>query len=288
MQCVQEGLWKETPPQITLIDSLKRVLLLMCVEWVCVKVSTEPGFAKAFEDCETLELSQTHELAWHLPKTNDLFILSGKCFLVPAPSLSGRLGTGPRGIVIPVSDGTDDFWQDERVAQFRRLSPRFRAEFSWPPTGEPRGLSASSSHQDINTTQQALSDISLSSSSPVPSSPTTTTPSAPQSSTTTTTSSRSKPLPPVPILQVKPKYRASIAPTLHTFKHTSLPASPDDTTDEEVKEAVEFALENFCLVVFRVLKVEYVKYQGTVDGVPERRVWTANRDGSWLEEALNP
>ncbi|KAJ3299726.1 hypothetical protein HK104_007457 [Borealophlyctis nickersoniae] len=81
--------------------------------------------------------SQTHEVFWQMPKTREHFILTGRIYIVAATNLSHRFGTPPRRITLDQPDtNPDEFWESERQRQWRRLSPTYRATFTWPMPGE--------------------------------------------------------------------------------------------------------------------------------------------------------
>ncbi|KAJ3025924.1 UNVERIFIED_CONTAM: hypothetical protein HDU68_006454 [Siphonaria sp. JEL0065] len=87
----------------------------------------------------------------------------------------------------------------------------------------------------------------------------------------------------------KSSIRSSVSVLPNSFAVTSLNAiDPSDASlPEDLKMTHLAAFDNFCLLVFRVTKVEHFIYN-TKDGIPVRNLYTCARDGQWNVESLNP
>ncbi|KAJ3183012.1 hypothetical protein HDU87_007434 [Geranomyces variabilis] len=90
--------------------------------------------------------SQTHELFWQMPKTGETFTITGRMYMVAAPTMSHRFGAPPRRITTGATN-QDEFWELERLRQWKRLSPAYRASFTWPAPGEPQNSAASAASE---------------------------------------------------------------------------------------------------------------------------------------------
>ncbi|KAJ3158489.1 hypothetical protein HDU86_002714 [Geranomyces michiganensis] len=90
--------------------------------------------------------SQIHELFWQMPKTGETFTITGRMYMVAAPTMSHRFGAPPRRISTGAAN-QDEFWELERLRQWKRLSPAYRASFTWPAPGEPQNSSVSAASE---------------------------------------------------------------------------------------------------------------------------------------------
>ena len=71
-----------------------------------------------------------------MPKTQESWTFTGKFYIVSAPTLSHRYGSPPRRINIPEAQSANEFWEEERQRQWKRLNIHTRASFTWPSPGE--------------------------------------------------------------------------------------------------------------------------------------------------------
>jgi len=72
-----------------------------------------------------------------MPKTKETYILTGRIYIVAAPALSYRFGTPPRRINIQTDKSAEEFWEDERIRIWQKISSEYRASFTWPEPGIP-------------------------------------------------------------------------------------------------------------------------------------------------------
>ncbi|KAJ3105931.1 hypothetical protein HDU97_007277 [Phlyctochytrium planicorne] len=217
-----------------------------------------------------VKLSQSHEILWYVlvlfrmkqvviisqrQMGKDTFTFSGRLFIVCAPTLSHRFGSIPRNITIPdiASMSQDDFWESERIRIWKQLSPSFRASFTWPASGELRTLGSSmegSVYKDST-------------------------------------------------IKVPPPASTSLSPS---FKYTKLDFMDDSanksppsvlsfsspkkplTKDEELRFTHTMAFDNFAILVFKASRVDHVSSSWP----PVRTIYSANKDGAWVVEDVNP
>ncbi|BGP14601.1 hypothetical protein JCM10213_001948 [Rhodosporidiobolus nylandii] len=74
------------------------------------------------------------ELAWWLSATQHQFRVLGSAYILPSPSFDPAGFPFPAAKLAPYKDFS---WEDERVRQFRKLSPELRASFYRPVPGTP-------------------------------------------------------------------------------------------------------------------------------------------------------
>jgi len=75
------------------------------------------------------------EIAWWLAATQHQFRILGKAYILPSPAFSSSSNTKfpfPSDKLAPYPDFN---WEDERIRQFRKLSPELRASFVRPVPG---------------------------------------------------------------------------------------------------------------------------------------------------------
>ncbi|KAJ3402487.1 hypothetical protein CcCBS67573_g02281 [Chytriomyces confervae] len=208
------------------------------------------GATRNQELMSVVKQNQAHELLWQMPKTGEMFLLTGKMFIVCSSSLSGRFGSGPKNINLPdplpvfppgnpFPPTADDYWQSERERLWKELSPAYRASFTWPNPGD--------SKSDAIT--QPMEQMKV---------------------------------------QDRGSARNSLPAMSFDYKRTKLEIpSATSKADEDTTLVYNMALDNFCLLIFRVLKVEHLSFASN-DGVPQRQLYLPTRDGQWSVESLNP
>ncbi|KAI8915583.1 hypothetical protein EDD86DRAFT_394 [Gorgonomyces haynaldii] len=80
-----------------------------------------------------LKGSKTHEIHWNLGDTT--FVMTGRMYLVAAPTLAFRFGTPPRKVGCDQTN-FEEFWEKIRINAWRNISKTYRASFSWPVSGD--------------------------------------------------------------------------------------------------------------------------------------------------------
>ncbi|KAJ3218333.1 hypothetical protein HDU67_006105 [Dinochytrium kinnereticum] len=207
-----------------------------------------------------VKVSQAHEILWYMAKTKETFCFTGRLFIVCASTLSHRFGSVPRNITIPgdipsmpsSAAKQEEFWEAERLRLWKRLTPALRASFTWPTSGELRTLGSSaegSAYKDIGSIKV-----------PAP------------ASTYTLSYKFTK-------LDALDDKALSSPPSV-----MAVGATKPLTKDEEIKFAHNAALDNFCILIFKASKVDHV----APGWPPVRTVYSANKDGAWIIEDVNP
>ncbi|KAI8620252.1 hypothetical protein BC830DRAFT_1100143 [Chytriomyces sp. MP71] len=204
------------------------------------------GATRNQELMSVTKLNQTHELFWYMPKSNETFVLSGKMFICSSPSLSGRYGTGPKNINLPDT------------------LPVFPPGNPFPPTVEDYWQS------ERDRLWKELSPAYRASY---------TWPNSGESQ------SEMAQLVQLKLEKAPGTVRSSVSSQISfDFKHTKLDIVSDKAS-EDAKIVYNMAYDNFCLLVFRVLRVDHTTF---ASDVPVRNVYTPTRDGAWAIERLNP
>jgi len=72
-----------------------------------------------------------------MPKTKETYIITGRIYIVAAPALSYRFGTPPRRINVKTDVSNEEFWEEERIRIWQKISSEYRASFTWPEPGIP-------------------------------------------------------------------------------------------------------------------------------------------------------
>ncbi|KAJ1550713.1 hypothetical protein HK405_016056, partial [Cladochytrium tenue] len=221
------------------------------------------GATRNSELMSVVKMNQSHEISWIMPKSRETFILTGRLFIVCAPTLSHRFGSVPRNIVLPseeassTSTSQDEFWETARMRLWRRLTPQLRASWSWPPPGDHKGPGPSSAewsaYRDIGTVKPAgpLVDTGF------------------------------KYLK-LDVLD-EPGPSSSSSPVVQTAslsRHASTSAAVKVSPDDEYRYTYNSALDNFCLLVFKASRVDH----WSPGSPPSRMIYSANKDGAWLYE----
>ncbi|KAG4101563.1 hypothetical protein H8356DRAFT_1655598 [Neocallimastix lanati (nom. inval.)] len=204
--------------------------------------------------------NSTHVIYWDMPKTKETYILTGRIYIVAAPALSYRFGTPPRRINIQTDKSAEEFWEDERIRIWQKISSEYRASFTWPEPGIPSvsqlgNGEGSWSVYDSNTIK----------------------------------------VPAVSNIDIGYKYK-----TLDAIKETSLhksgsivssaTSSPSiksfggRNNNSEIETIHNSALDNFCLLIFKVTDVDY-----TQRGIfpPSRIIFSSKNGNDWKYENVN-
>ncbi|KAJ3130992.1 hypothetical protein HK101_004864, partial [Irineochytrium annulatum] len=227
---------------------------------------------RSSELMSVVKVSQTHEILWQFPKTHESYTLSGRLFIVCAPTLSHRFGSIPRNVLTPpdlsstpanpsTPRAQEEFWDSERARIWAQLTPAYRASFTWPSSGENKRIglgSEGSVYRDLERvkvsapgqdagfkiTKLDAMDISTSSGAPT---------------TSSTTSSGGGWLG---------------------------GGKPGTTSKEEEARCVHnAAYDNFCILVFKASRVDHVN---SAVNPPVRMVYAASKEGAWVVDEVNP
>ncbi|KAJ3329630.1 hypothetical protein HDU76_007527 [Blyttiomyces sp. JEL0837] len=202
------------------------------------------GSTRNSELMSAVKVTQTHEIIW--------------------------FGSVPRNISIP-EDNTpstistsslsqDDFWESARLTMWRRLSPQFRASWTWPSSGEHRGPGPSSAEWS------AYKDIG-SIKAPPP-----------------TVNTGYKIL---KLDSIEEELAGNNSGNNSSSGSNSRLFGGGKSVDEETRCAHNAALDSFCILVFKATRVDHLE-PGSGSSAPTRTVYNAAKDGSWQAEEINP
>ncbi|TPX70004.1 hypothetical protein SpCBS45565_g02093 [Spizellomyces sp. 'palustris'] len=224
-------------------------------------------FSAATRNAELMAVvkgSQTHEIFWQMPKTGESFTISGRLYMVAAPTMSHRFGAPPRRVTIGDSDiHPDEFWEQERLRQWKRLSPIYRASFTWPAPGE----SKHSLPKDGSSVYRA-STVRLTGATGIDTGYKYTRLDAMDENTGAAT---------------------GLFGALSGFVNGNGRAATNGSQlskEEELRCVHNGALDNFCLLVMKAVKVDH--WTPNTVAPPVRMLYEAMKDGSWTQEELNP
>jgi len=208
--------------------------------------------------------NSTHVVYMDMPKTKETYVFTGRIYIVAAPALSYRFGTPPRRINIKTNMSAEEFWEEERINIWQKLSSEYRASFTWPEPGVPsvsqvgNGQGSWSVYNDANTIK----------------------------------------VPAVSSIDIGYKYK-----TLDAIKETSLHKSGSiassassspvvksfggmigKNNNAEMETIHNSALDNFCLLIFKVTDVDY-----TQRGIfpPNRIIFSSKNGNEWKSEKVN-
>jgi hypothetical protein len=84
-----------------------------------------------------LRSSPSNTIIWEMNDGNR-FTISGKSYLVAAPSLSHRFGTPPKRIALPKDVTPETYWETSREKTWSDLTPQARAAYTWPSSSSPK------------------------------------------------------------------------------------------------------------------------------------------------------
>ncbi|KAJ3416128.1 hypothetical protein HDV05_003097 [Chytridiales sp. JEL 0842] len=239
-------------------------------------------FAAATRNAELMsvvKVSQTHELCWQFPKTRETFTLSGRLFIVCASSVSHRYGSIPRNITLPtdIPPGTSaqDFWESERLRLWKRLNPAYRASWTWPSSGEPRNGNRHANPEWTSINKDYAASNTLSRSSTIVGAPGSYNPGF-KFTRLDAMDDKGK----NSVMSIVSALTSSTG-NLSVNGGSNAPMSKDD----ELKCAHNIALDNFCILVFKIARVDHYNPSTST---PTRRLHACTKEGTWLSEDVNP
>ncbi|KAJ3015953.1 hypothetical protein HKX48_004292 [Thoreauomyces humboldtii] len=215
-------------------------------------------FAAATRNAELMAVvkgSQTHELFWQMPRTGESFTISGRLYVVAAPTMSHRFGTPPRRIGNALQP---EDWEEERIRQFKSLQPAYRASFTWPASGEPQNPIArndGSVYKDANSIRIIGSSVDTGFKY-------TRLDAMDEAGSTSATGS-------------------GLMSTLGLTNGASA-----QSKEHELRCVHNAALDNFCLLVLKAQRVDH--WTPNPVGPPSRVVHEQLKDGSWTDMVVNP
>ncbi|TPX38247.1 hypothetical protein SmJEL517_g00380 [Synchytrium microbalum] len=203
------------------------------------------------------KVSPSHEI--HVSRGDDVFILSGKINVVASHVVSSRFRP-PRLIQLPddASD-PDEFWDNERLRQWKKLNQGFRSTFTWPNPGEiakPR-FSHLISTVDVGFRYLKLDAITE----------------------TKTPQSSIMGAPGVAGNNGKEGARNNLGGMIGST--SGIPLS----RDEELRMVHDAALDNFALLVFKITRVDHLDQS---EMPPRRTLFEMSKDGTWSFSEINP
>lgn len=104
-----------------------------------------------------IKSSPNAKLNWTLPKTMEYYNFKGKFYIASAPIQVTRFP--PPKIN---QDNATDYWEQQRIEQWKSLDPQTRAMFTWPSRGEiPRSSKISFSCQELGVEESVVHDIAM-------------------------------------------------------------------------------------------------------------------------------
>ncbi|KAI8805108.1 hypothetical protein BJ742DRAFT_421079 [Cladochytrium replicatum] len=246
------------------LDADKRVLLFS-------------GATRNAELMGVVKHSNSHQIHWQMPTSKDTFTLSGRLYIVAAPTMSHRFGTPPRRIFVGEGVDSDEFWEQQRLKAWKAIGPTYRATFTWPAPGEPKNPS-------IRESWSAYRDPVIK--APPPTIDT----GYSYTKLNALKDEASKSVSPTPQMATLPRSVGS--PTM-AFSTGSLgrPAERKmvDRSSMDKEEELRFvhnsAMDNFTLIVFKCMMVDHWT---PGNPIPSRTVHTSDKSGFWSVEELNP
>ncbi|KAJ3056331.1 hypothetical protein HK097_007309 [Rhizophlyctis rosea] len=216
-----------------------------------------------------IKSSQTHEIFWQMPKTRETFTLTGRIYIVATPSLSHRFGSPPRRITLANPDSnSDEFWESERLRQWRRLAPTYRASFTWPQPGEPKASSRPRGESWSVYRDQTSIRV------PPP---------------TIDTGFKYTRLDAMEERAVGngPTSPGGLVGTLGRMAIGAVGGSAAGADKgDELRCVHNSAFDNYCLLIFKATRVDHWK-PGAITP-PERTIYVSSKDGAWTDEEVNP
>jgi len=209
----------------------------------------------------------THVIYMEMPKTKETYIITGRIYIVAAPALSYRFGTPPRRINIKSDMSAEEFWEEERVRIWQKIPSDYRASFTWPEPGIPcvnqigGGEESWSVYNDSNTIKlPAVSNIDI--------------------------GYRLKTLD--AIKETSLHKSGSIASSASSASSSPAGRAFGGMVGRSNNSAMETihnsALDNFCLLVFKVTDVDY-----TQRGIfpPTRIIFSSKNGNEWKSQNVN-
>lgn len=210
--------------------------------------------------------SQTHSVFWDMPKTKETWTLSGRLYVVATPTLLRRFGGMlPRRIILPTGMTSDEFWEEERLRQWKKISGSYRASFSWPASGERKDgdefpVSSSSAADTSKALVPSGLDVGFKYLS-------------------------------LEYVEEKTNGKDIIHRNDGTIVKRRLSGEAEViqslSKEEELRCVHNASLDNFCLLVFKISKVESVISNGN-NSPPVRKVYELEGENGWNISELNP
>ncbi|KAI8823084.1 uncharacterized protein EV422DRAFT_391315 [Fimicolochytrium jonesii] len=227
-------------------------------------------FAAATRNSELMSVtkgSQTHEIFWQMPRSGETFTITGRMYIVAAPTMSHRFGAPPRRIALgSTSTNPDEFWESQRLSHWKKLSPQYRATFTWPAAGEPHQTLANEgsvyreansvrivadTHTGYKYTRLDAMDEDVATGGAA----------------------------------VGSGFLGAIG---NAMRGGGNAAAGGSEKDQELRCVHNAALDNFCLLVLKAQRVDHYSPNPAGSGPPTRTVDECLKDGSWVRQNLNP
>ncbi|KAG0263154.1 hypothetical protein DFQ27_001898 [Actinomortierella ambigua] len=259
----------------------------------------------------TIQSNQVGQLAWQMPKTKEYFHLTGKFYICSAPRHVTRYAPPLLPHLVPAElanastaqrQYSKDFWELKRVQEWKKLTPKMRASFSWPQTGQtPK--SPASAYQclvlDDLVTQDQIPNLGshVAAAAGGASSPTTPLPAGSAAGNRDSMMSQdsarhdvSSPSSPISVTSFRSRWStlssssaANGATDINGTKVST--AAANVRKDNPTKIQHDLTLDNFCLLVFKPLDIVHFESSPLP---PRRTIYTADEDGQWAVCEANP
>ncbi|KAG0236551.1 hypothetical protein BGW42_003206 [Actinomortierella wolfii] len=256
----------------------------------------------------TIQSNQVGQLAWQMPKTKEYFHLTGKFYICSAPRHVTRYSPPILPQVIPAEVAqsattqrqySKDFWELKRIQEWKKLTPKMRASFSWPQTGQtPK--SPATAYQclalDDLVTQDQIPNLSnyTTGASNGNGSPTTPVPGSNgaagnRDSVMSQDSARhdvSSPSSPISVASFRSRWSTLSTGATGDANSTKVSAAAANVRkDNPTKIQHDLTLDNFCLLVFKPLDIVHFESSPLP---PRRTVYSTDEDGQWAVCEANP
>ncbi|KAI8892908.1 hypothetical protein BC833DRAFT_610300 [Globomyces pollinis-pini] len=193
-----------------------------------------------------LKSSSNHEVLWSFMK--DSYTLTGKMYIIASPKFSHRLGTPSKRLAPEVGP---EFWEEQRLKQWKLLSKDYRATFSWPVSGEINKIAEGASwsaYKGLNTIKASYGqDVGYQYTS-------------------------------LECLEFK---QLSLS-ELNEMENGEKPLTPK----QQLENVHQMAYDNFCILVFKPSRVDHITKPKS--GVPVRNIFTLSKEGQWSVENVTP
>ncbi|KAJ3301892.1 hypothetical protein HDV03_000259 [Kappamyces sp. JEL0829] len=189
--------------------------------------------------------SGTHELFWAFPDGQS-FTMTGRIYVVSSPRLYSHFGT-PKKSIVSHAD-SDGFWESQRLAHWKALSKGYRASFTWPVPGD---IQPDGQHVDVAVDAKHIA----------------------QKSGLDAYGFRFTSL----------DYIAPASPAPASVMQGVFSKAPRDT--DETNVAHTLALDQFCLLVFKPLALDYSQAKGSA---PSQRQIYSIKHGKWVYYSAYP
>ncbi|KAI8645249.1 hypothetical protein BD408DRAFT_441079 [Parasitella parasitica] len=94
------------------------------------------------------------KISWTMPKTREYYHFKGKFYIASAPIQVTRF---PPPKIIDDDTSSSDYWENQRIQQWKKLDARSRATFTWPSRAEmPKADDVSFSCQSLSSSDDTL------------------------------------------------------------------------------------------------------------------------------------